>query len=118
MNVSLEVKPPGSPRWRWAALSLAVLLLLSWGVLGYAVVDTAMSLDYCRVEQRHLKHDIEVLVRAASGRLSSTTFIDARAQLDPELPHRLDEANTLPLASVALHFGPDAILRGIVGRVP
>ena len=109
-------QPRVSRAWRWAALGLASLLVLSWTFLGYAVLDGAVSLDHCRLEQGHLKHDIRVLVQAARGKLPSSAFLAARRKLDPELPQRLEQDNTLPLASVALQFGADALLEGVVGE--
>jgi hypothetical protein len=105
-----------SPRnwWRWAAVSLAVALLSSWVGLGYLILDGAISLDYCRVEQGHLHHDIRVLVEAAKGRLDAGTFIEARVRVDPELPRRLDEDDRLGLNSVALQFNKDGALQGLV----
>ena len=81
--------------WRWAAVTLALALLASWAGLGYLVLDGAISLDYCRVEQGHLNHDIRVLVEAAKGRLDASAFVEARARIDPELPRRLDEDHRL-----------------------
>ena len=118
MSTSMEIKPQVSRGWRWATFGLAGVLLLSCAVLAYAVVDGAVSLGYCRAEQGHLKHDIRVLVDAARGRLSSDAFVAARAELDPALPQRLAEDNTLLLESVLLRFGPDALLRGAVVTAP
>ena len=100
--------------WRWAAVTLAVALLASWLGLGYLVLDGAISLDYCRVENGHLNHDIRVLVEAAKGRLDASTFIDARSRIDPELPRRLDEDHRLGLSSVALQFNQANALDGLV----
>ncbi len=100
--------------WRRTALGLAGLVVLSWAFLGYTVLDGIVSLDYCRAEGDHLKHDIAVLAEAAKGRLSSGAFLAARAQLDPDLPQRLEQDNTLPLKSIALQFGADALLKGVV----
>jgi hypothetical protein len=102
--------------WRWAAVTLALALLASWVGLGYLVLDGAISLDYCRVEQGHLNHDIRVLVEAAKGRVDANTFIEARARIDPELPRRLDENERLGLNSVSLQFNKAGALQGLVSE--
>jgi hypothetical protein len=108
------VTPAGVSRaWRWAALFLAVGLILSWAVLGYAIVDGGVSLTYCRADQEHQEHDIRMLVEASKGRLTSTDYLAARAALEPELPQRLDEGHTLGLRTLALRFGEDGVLRGL-----
>jgi hypothetical protein len=110
------IKPTSRNWWRWAAVTLAVTLVASWAGLGYLVLDGAISLDYCRVEQGHLNHDIRVLVEAAKGRLDASTFVEARARIDPELPRRLDEDDRLGLESVSLQFGKGGALQGLVSE--
>jgi hypothetical protein len=102
--------------WRWAALGLATTLVASWALFGYAVLDGGVSLTYCRAEQEHQEHDIAMLVEAGKGRLSSDAFLAARGGLEPELPRRLDEGNTLLLRTVTLRFGEDGVLRGLAER--
>ena len=99
--------------WRWVALALAAALILSWAVLGYAVLDSGVSLTYCRAEQEHQQHDIRMLVEASKGRLTSEAYLAARAALEPDLPRRLDDGHTLRLHALTLRFGDDGVLRGI-----
>jgi hypothetical protein len=87
--------------------------VISWAFLGYRIVDGRVSLTYCRAEQDHLHHDMRVLVGAAKGRLSSDAFVAARGELEPELPRKLDEGNTLVLRTVVLQFGENALLHGV-----
>jgi hypothetical protein len=112
MSVSTAAGPGASSRWRRATLALAGLLVVSWVWLGYALVDSAVSLDHCRAEQAHLKHDIQVFVEAVKGNLGSGAFLSARVHADPELPQRLAEGNTSLLERVVLKFGPDLLLQG------
>ena len=106
-----------APAWRWASIGLAALLLVSWAFLSYVVLDGAISLDYCRMEQRHLRHDIRVLVGAAAGRLPSSAFLEAEVREDPELVGKgLEEDNTLLLRSATLRFDEDGILEGLLGH--
>ncbi len=107
-----------SPAWCWATFSLGGVLVLSWALLGYALVDSGVSLTYCRAEQDHLRHDIQVFLAAAKGRLASSAFVAARAELDPELPRSLEERNTLRLRTVVLQFGDDALFRGAAPEEP
>jgi hypothetical protein len=102
-----------SAAWRRATFALAAALILSWAVLGYAVVDGGISLSYCRAEQEHQKADIRTLVEASKGRLTSETYLAARASMDPALPHKLEEGGTLLLRTLTLQFGADGVLRGI-----
>ena len=104
--------------WRTAALSLVGLLVASWAFaayLAYAVVDTGVSLSYCRSEQDHLKHDVQVLVRAGRGHLSLGTLVAARDEVDPELRGKIDDQQELQLRSVRLQFGQDGLLMGLAG---
>src|SRR5262245_30286750 len=100
--------------WRSAAVVLALALLGSWAGLGYLILDGAISLDYCRSEQVHLKHDIRVLVEAAKVRLDASTLIEARGQIDPELSRQLDKDHRLGLSSVTLQFSEGGALLGLV----
>ena len=99
--------------WRRATLGLIGLLLASWAGFAYLILDGGVSLTYCRDQQLHQEHDIRMLVEAAKGRLSSDVYLKARALLEPELPQRLDEGNTLLLRSITLRFGDDGLLRGL-----
>jgi hypothetical protein len=101
-------------RWRWAAVALAMALLASWAGLGYLILDGAISLDHCRVEQGHLNHDIRVLAEAAKGRVDASAFVEARARVDPELPRRLEEDDRLGLNSVTLQFSKTGAFQGVV----
>ena len=105
-----------SPRWRTASLVLVALLVISWAYLGYWSLDTRVSLTYSRAEQEHMHHDIQFLVAAGTGRLSTKDFLVVRARQEPELPARLDEGNTLLLRTVTLQFGEDAMLKGMAVR--
>jgi hypothetical protein len=107
-----------SAAWRWTALGLGGVLVVSWGFLGYRILDTAISLDYCRVEQSHLRHDMRLIINAAAGKLSSSAFLAAQAEIDPELPHRLDEDRVLPLRTGILRFREDGILQGLEREEP
>jgi hypothetical protein len=100
--------------WRWAAVILAVGLAASWVVLGYLILDGAISLDYCRVEQGHLRHDVRVLVESGKGRLDADTLVKAIRRIDPDYPGGLDEQNTLLLQSVTLQFDDAHMLQGLV----
>src|SRR5688500_14811583 len=111
--VGAPAAKPGVVRgWRLATLGLGTAVVLSWALLGYAVVDGGVSLTYCRAEQEHQEHDIAMLVEAATGHRSSDALLAARAKLEPELPRRLDEGDTLLLRAVTLRFGEDGLLRG------
>ena len=105
-----------SGRWRTATLALLALLVSSWAYLGYSVLDAGVSLSYCRAEEEHMHHDIQFLVSAATGRLLAGDFLAVRAHTEPELPARLDDANTLLLRTVTLQFGEGSLLTGSVVR--
>ena len=98
-------------RWRWATLTLAAVLIVSWVVLGHAVLDGGVSLTYCRDQQTYQEQDIRMLVEAAKGKLTSDAFLAAQAVIEPELPRRLDD-DTLLLKTVTLRFGKDGVLLG------
>ena len=100
--------------WRRSAAALAVALLGTWVGLGYLVFDGAMSLDYCRAEQAHLKHDLLVVAEAAKGRADVAAFVDAAAKIDRGLNREVDAAGQLRLESTALQFTKSGVLEGIV----
>ena len=104
--------------WRIAALSLSAVLILSWALaayLAYAFLDTGVSLSYCRSEQDYLKHDLQVLVTAGRGRLSRSTVVNARDEVDPALRGKSDGPLELQLESIKLQFGEDGLLVGVSG---
>jgi len=100
-------------RWRWATFGLAGVLVVSWAGLGYAILDGGVSLTHCRDQQAYQEHDITMLVEAARGRLSSDAFLAARAALEPELPRKLDDGDTLLLRTITLRFDKGGLLQGI-----
>ncbi len=106
--------PPTTPRvapgWRAAALVLGVLLVSTWATLGYAILDASSSLNDCRVEQSHLRHDIKFLVRAGKGKLPSAACLEARSHLYPGLPSALGPGNRLTLESITLQFNEQSLL--------
>jgi hypothetical protein len=101
-----------SRSWKWAALVMGTLLILSWATLGFALLDGATSLEYCRVEQAHLRHDIRFLVQAAKAKVPSTAFLETRARLYPGLPklEALEPNRTLGLETIALQFDKTGLL--------
>ncbi|MBI4537087.1 MAG: hypothetical protein HY712_03920 [candidate division NC10 bacterium] len=105
-----------SPWWRTAAIALALALVVSWGYHGYRLLDMGISLTYCRAEQEHSQYDIEFLVRTGVDRLSSSDFLATQARLEPALPQRLEEGNTILLRTVTLRLGADSLLKGTVPR--
>lgn len=111
---SQESRPHQGPGlWRWATFGLLVLLVLSWGLLGYSLLDSAISLDYCRVAQRGLQDDVALLVDAGRGVIDRDEVLAARAARWPELGGRVEPDGSILLSRGALQFGEDATLVGI-----
>jgi hypothetical protein len=99
--------------WRWATLILVVVLLLTWGFLGYSVVDGAISLDHCRSARSGLQDDIDLLVRAGRGRLTREALLDAQQALHPDVGRKLEQDGTFLLYSGSLRFGNDGTIEAL-----
>jgi hypothetical protein len=111
---SQQSRPHQGPGlWRWATFGLLVLLVLSWGLLGYALLDSAISLDYCRVAQRGLQDDVALLVDAGHGVIGRDDVLAARAARWPELGDKVQPDGSILLSRGALQFGEDGALLAI-----
>jgi hypothetical protein len=103
----------GPGLWRWSTFGLLALLLLSWGFLGYSLVDCAISLDYCRAAQRHLQDDVALLVDAARGNLKRDDLLAARARRWPELGEKVQPDGSMLFSDGVLQFGEDGVVTGM-----